>query len=399
MLKVELIKMMFVSLPMVLTPAFNMLFLVLVARTVDLTSYGNLSYALALISILVGFSDLGLRDYFLSKDGVAKKYSSGINLFVFSFFIFLCIFLLQYHVLEFEAQLLAILLLLLGEAFALGVLHKVIYYKYQSDNQLSKFSRYDSIFKLMPVVIKIAVLYKTKDIVFALALSSVISLVIYGGWLIRLRLLNTFGVRSVISDLNVLLRDYKSWSSYTISFLSFFLYFGADRLVVEYVLGIEQLAIYSASMAFMAVGQIFVGVLWSLYMPRLSRGEKLWSYKKFMLIVSALSILLVCAYNIFSIYLFPYVYPVDYQEGAAVLAVAALYFIFRFPNVVIEIYFIVDGKYNSFVKMRVLFGLTSLALSFTLLPVWGILGAALALVISEMLLTLSLLLGHRRQSC
>ena len=117
-----------------------------------------------------------------------------------------------------------------------------------------------------------------------------------------------------------------------------------------------------------------------------------------MLIVSALSILLVCAYTIFSIYLFPYVYPVDYQEGAAVLAVAALYFIFRFPNVVMEIYFIVDGKYNSFVKMRVLFGLTSLALSFTLLPVLGILGAALALVISEMLLTLSSLLWRRGQS-
>lgn len=399
LLKVELIKMMFVSLPMVLTPAFNMLFLVLVARTVDLTSYGNLSYALALISILVGFSDLGLRDYFLSKDGVAKKYSSGINLFVFSFFIFLCIFILQYHVLEFEEQLLAIFLLLLGEGFALGVLHKVIYYKYQSDNQLPKFSRYDSIFKVIPVAIKITVLYLTKDLFFAIVLSSVISLVIYGGWLLRLRLFNAFEIRSIISDLNVLLRDYKSWSIYTISFVSFFLYFGADRLVVEYVLGVEQLAIYSASMAFMAVGQIFVGVLWSLYMPRFSRGESLWTYNRFMLIVTVLSIPLVCSYVAFSIYLFPYVYPVDYQEGAAVLAVAALYFIFRFPNVVMEIYFIVDGKYNSFVKMRVLFGLTSLALSFTLLPVLGILGAALALVISEMLLTLILLLGHRRQSC
>lgn len=398
MLKVELIKMMFVSLPMVLTPAFNMLFLVLVARTVDLTSYGNLSYALALISILVGFSDLGLRDYFLSKDGVAKKYSSGINLFVFSFFIFLCIFLLQYHLLEFEAQLLAIFLLLLGEAFALGVLHKVIYYKYQSDNQLSKFSRYDSIFKVIPVVIKITALYQTKDLVFAIVLSSVISLAIYGGWLLRLRLFHAFEVRSVISDLKVLIRDFKSWGTYTVSFVSFFLYFGADRLVVEYVLGVEQLAIYSASMAFMAVGQIFVGVLWSLYMPRLSRGENLWSFKKFMLIVSALSIPIVCSYMVFSIYLFPYVYPVDYQEGAAVLAVAALYYFFRFPNVVMEIYFIVDGKYNSFVKMRVLFGLTSLALSFSLLPVLGILGAALALVISEMLLTLSSLLGRRRQS-
>lgn len=390
--------MMFVSLPMVLTPAFNMLFLVLVARTVDLTSYGNLSYALALISILVGFSDLGLRDYFLSKDGVAKKYSSGINLFVFSFFIFLCIFILQYHVLEFEEQLLAIFLLLLGEGFALGVLHKVIYYKYQSDNQLPKFSRYDSIFKVIPVAIKITVLYLTKDLFFAIVLSSVISLVIYGGWLLRLRLFNAFEIRSIISDLNVLLRDYKSWSIYTISFVSFFLYFGADRLVVEYVLGVEQLAIYSASMAFMAVGQIFVGVLWSLYMPRLSRGESLWTYNRFMLIVTVLSIPLVCSYVAFSIYLFPYVYPVDYQEGAAILAVSALYFIFRFPNVVMEIYFIIDGKYSSFVKMRVLFGFASLALSFSLLPVLGIMGAALALVISEMLLTISSLLGRRRQS-
>ncbi|MDG9758572.1 hypothetical protein N7365_10735 [Pseudomonas sediminis] len=399
MLKVELIKMMFVSLPMVLTPAFNVLFLVLVARTVNLTLYGNLSYGLALISILVGFSDLGLRDYFLSKDGITKKYSSGINLFVISVFVFLCILILQYYLLEFEGQLSIIFLILLGEAFALGVLHKVVYFKYQSDDQLPVFSKYDSIFKVIPAAVKISALYQTKDLVFALVLSSVISLAIYGGWLFRLRLFDAFQFRTVISDLKALFIEYKSWGFYTISFVSFFLYFGADRLVVEYVLGVEQLAIYSASMAFMSVGQIFVGVLWSLYMPRLSRGEKLWSYNRFMLVVTAFSIPLVFSYLIFSIYLFSYVYPVDYQEGGAVLAVSALYFIFRFPNVVMEIYFIVDGKYNAFVKMRILFGFISLALSFSLLPVLGILGAALALVISEMLLMLSSLLGRRRQSC
>lgn len=399
MLKKELAKMILVSLPMVLTPAFNMIFLIAVARIVDVSSYGNLAYVLALISILVGFSDLGLRDYFLSKDGLVNEYSRSINLLMFSVFVFLLIFIFQYFFLVSESGLRVVFLVLIGEAFALGVLHKVIYHKYQSNNDLAIFSKCDSVFKVLPITIKILILYKTKDLVVAIFIGSVSTLLIYLIWLVNLKVMKGVNLKTVFLDVYMLCQNWRRWGVYTISFVSFFLYFGADRLVVEQVLGVERLAIYSAAMAFMAIGQIFVGVLWSLYMPRLSRGESIWSYNRFMAISCGVGALLVCAYLIFSNYFFNYIYPSEYADGAAVLALGSIYFLFRFPNVVMEIYYIIDGKYQIFVKMRVLFGLASLALSFILLPIVGIIGAALALVMSEMLLMISSLLGRRRKSC
>ncbi len=363
-----------------------MLFLVIAAQSIDLISYGNLSYSLVFIAFLVGFGDLGLRDYFLSKDGNIKTYSGSFNLLFYSTITFALIAVIQLKFVSQAEQVFVIFFLLLGEAVALGVFHKVIYYKYQSENRLPKFSTCDIFFKSTPAALKVAVLLQTKDLYLSIGLSSLFIFIIYGMWLLKLKVFNSLDFRKSFYNFRALTTDVQSWGIYTISFFSFFLYFGADKLIVEYLLGVEQLAIYSASMSFMAAGQILASVLWSLYMPRLSRGESLWTYSKFILISIKMSAVLVFAYAVFAKYLFLHIYPNDYKEGALVLAVAAFYFIFRFPNVVIEIFYIVDGRYIVFVKLRALFGLVALALNFAFIPIFGIWWAALTLVISEMLL-------------
>lgn len=375
-----------------------MFFLIMVARVTSLSLYGSLSYALVLIAVLIGFSDLGLRDFFLSKEGLEKKYSKSIILLLCSSLVFIFIFLFQYLILEFNADLKKIYLLLIFEAFALGVFHKIIYYKYQSDNLLSIFSLYDFFIKMIPLAIKVILLYETKDLFLSISVAAILTFCLYFFWLCNLKIISFIDLGFYFFELKNVIRDIKCWGVYTISFVSFFLYFGADKLVVNYFLGIEQLAIYSAAMGFMAIGQIFVGVLWSLYMPRLSRGEIIFSYHKFIFIISSLSIVLVLVYYLFSTFFYHYIYPTEYQSGANVLKLASFYFIFRFPNVVMEIYYIVDGNYKFFVKMRVFCGFISLGISFVLLPFLGIIGAALSLVLSEMLLTIGSLLWRRRKS-
>ena len=168
---------------------------------------------------------------------------------------------------------------------------------------------------------------------------------------------------------------------------------------MQFVLDAEQLAVYSAAMAFMAIGQIAVGVLWSLYMPRLSRGEELWSYKKFIAILGFLGVLAFGAYQVVSYWAYEYIYPNAYQYGAYVLSLASLYFVFRFPNVVMEIFYIVDGRYAVFVKMRIILGVFAVVGCILLLPLVGIIGAALSLVAAELLLMVGSVLGRRRLSC
>jgi O-antigen/teichoic acid export membrane protein len=384
--------MMLVSLPMAVAPLLNMFFLVLAASRMDLTSFGNLSYCLVMYSFLVSFNDLGLRDYFLSKDGRQKEYSTSLNVFLVSAIFFVLIFAAQYYLIIEKLQVLIIFTLLSVEAFSVGVIQKSIYHKYQSKNQLTRYSKYEATFKVVLGATKISVLYFLNDLYLAIALSSMFSFIFYSIWVSSAQVFINFNMAKFVLDLRSILQDLPSWGFYTVSFLSFFLYFGADKLMVDYILGTEKLAIYSASMTFMAVGQMVVGVLWSLYMPRLSREENLWSFKDFMIVSLLLSICLVLVYAMFSMHLFKYFYPNSYSEGANVLLIASFYFIFRFPNVVLEIFYLIGGKYRIYVKIRVIFGMGSLVLSFILLPTLGIAGSALAMVISEGLLTLGLLM-------
>lgn len=394
--------MVLVTIPMVLNPVFNMLFMILVARELDVIEYGYLAYSIVLISLLVGFSDLGLRDFFLSRVGLNKNYAKTNVLLFLSSVVFIVILFFQYIFwISDNNELILIFSSLIAEGYALGVLHKVIYYKYQSSNMLPYFSKLDAFFKIVPILVKGIAFILTGKLVFSLFLGAIFWLVLYSIWLFRIENINilTVGAIDGFKKIKILCVDWREWSIFTISFISFFLYFGADKLIVQAVMGTEQLAVYSAAMAFMAIGQIVVGVLWSLYMPRLSRGENLWSFKFFILLLTGLGLLVFGGYQIFSYWIYSYIYPDTYAYGSYVLSLASVYFLFRFPNVVLEIFYIVDGNYPKFVKMRVLFGILAILLCYLLLPLIGIIGAALALVVAEFLLMIGSLLGRRKVSC
>lgn len=400
MIKKELNKVFFVALPMVLAPLLNMVFMILVARNVEVEYYGSFSYVLALIAILIGFSDLGLRDYLLSKDGLTKPYSNVSMLFLFSLLMFFIICVLEFFF-WIDANELAIFNILILEALGLGVFYKALYYNYQASNRLTYFSKVEIFIKVLPVLLKILLFIIFKDLLLSLFFGSVTTLFIYFIWLTTQAGLFFYieCIRVEVNNLKILIADWKSWSVFSVSFVSFFLYFGADKIVVNHVLGAGELAIYTASMSFMALGQIAVGVLWSLYMPRLSRGERLWGDKHFLFLLFFFGLLMIAFYQVFAWYLFGEFYPNEYAYGEVVLSIASLYFAFRFPNVVLEILYITDGVYLRFVKMRIFFGVLALVMCFLLLPTIGVIGASISLVMAEMFLTVGSILGRRRSLC
>ncbi len=133
----ELGKMAVVAVPMVLQPLLNFGFLILVARLAPLADYGALALAMVMLTMVVGFSDLGLRDFLLGKTGIDRGLSSGENLFLPAClgYLLLCGALLAY--LGFVAgtpQALWLFVALLPEAFALGVLNRCLFFHYQKRN-------------------------------------------------------------------------------------------------------------------------------------------------------------------------------------------------------------------------------------------------------------------------
>lgn len=95
----ELINVCSVALSMILPPALNFLFLIFVAHLTAINVYGELAICIALVSVLTGFSDLGLRDFLLSKKGLSQSYSNGNGLFLpYKLVLFLYCCLLSSHI-------------------------------------------------------------------------------------------------------------------------------------------------------------------------------------------------------------------------------------------------------------------------------------------------------------
>ena len=394
----ELINVCSVALSMILPPALNFLFLIFVAHLTAINVYGELAICIALVSVLTGFSDLGLRDFLLSKKGLSQSYSNGNGLFYpTNLFFFVLLFIIISYLLlgGRNNNIILIFIVYIPEAYAYGVLQKNIFFFYQKKNELVSFSKNDSLFKSLPFLLKLAVLYFSNDLILAIASGSLFSFFSYLFW---------FYLRCVRSEcffdraykpnviLYMVLSAWRLWLPFTISFFSFFLYFGFDRVLIEGLLGSSQLAIYSAAASFISIGQIVVNALWSLYMPKVSRGEDIFGQRKAIFLSIILGFSIFVSYQFFSFWLFGYFYPEKYEPSILILSIMSFFFLFRFPNVVLEIYWLAANKYNTFVRFRVICGSFNVFLSFLLTPLWGILVPAILLVVSEAFLLLLILM-------
>lgn len=393
----ELAKMVFVVVPMVLQPLLNFCFLLLVARASSLEVYGSLALSIVLVSVIVGFSDLGLRDYLLSKPAINAGLSSGENLFFPSSMVYLIFVLITVGYLQLiGGNDLGYYLLLasLPEAFAVGVLQKSLFFHYQKQDRLVSFSSLDALFRSMPFVLKIGLYWLTGDIVWSVLVGSLTAFIIYVIWFnfqCR-RIPGFFSSDAKLPDtLLLIVKRWRSWAPFTISFLSFFLYFGADRILIDAFLGAEPLAIFAAAYSFIALGQIIVTAFWSLFMPRISRGDDIFTKRGFLILAVAMSTVIFLGYQVFASYLFGYLYPEKYAEASIIMALMSGFFIFRLINVVYEMHWIAGDRYSTFVKMRVGCGLLSVTLNAFLIPVYGLLAPALIVVLAECVLLILIL--------
>lgn len=401
MLNGELGKMVFVVVPMVLQPVLTFLFLLLVARSSLIETYGSLALSIVMVSVITGFSDLGLRDYLLSKSAIAKGISHGDNLLFPSSLVYVVLSVSTLTYVWFIADTdLAFWLLAasLPEALALGVLQKSLFFDYQKHNSLVRFSSFDALHKSSPFVVKIVSYWFLRDVVLAVTLGAATALISYSAWFVmRCGRSQSFfsGETNALGSVMKMLSLWRAWLPFTISFFAFFLYFGCDRIIIEALLGAESLAVYAAAYSFIAIGQIVVTAFWSLYMPRISRGDEVFSQRHFLGLAVLLSLVMFAGYQLLATYLFELLYPDSFAEATLIIAIMSGFFIFRLINVVFEMHWVAKEKYDNFVKRRVMCGVLSVVLNLSLIPTGGLLVPAIVVVFCEFLLTLTILLKEK----
>jgi len=384
------------SMPFLLGPAISLGFTLLIVRRESPETFGAYSLAIALHAFIVGFSDAGLKNYLLSQKQVEPHIKSDqyflthITLF-FSLFLILCAHLfLSFDNYSETTRLIWTLVAI--ESISLAVLHKSLTFAAQARDTLPTFSRIDTYGKLLYGAIKISTYLYFSDLATSIATSSTFSLVFYFLILYRsLKLRPSAQPASFLADafksIASLYRKRALWTPFGLSFLAFYLYFTSNKIIISFQLGEEALAAFSVAHLFISLGEIPLAIIWAIYMPKICRAGENKNFIKSLWAMFIFSAGLVLAYAIFSLQLYPYIIPQKYNDSALLLVGMSLYFIFRYPNLVLEIELSAKQRYKQFTRIRISVAALALLTNILLLPIYGLWVTVACMVFSEAVVT------------
>lgn len=382
------------ALPFFLGPAISLLFSILVARRESPEIFGAYAVAIALYSFIVGFSDAGFKNFLLSRSEAVAEGGAG-HLYVVTSAIsaFLVLLFLLFLILGGYSDATVHLWTAVAlEAITLGVLYKGAMFQHQISDELSAFSVSDIFGKLTYGAIKIFSYLIWNNLLFSILISGFFLFLFYTTLTYQ-----TFGKRSVFfrildtskhfEAIRFFMRKWRGWGPFALSFLAFYLYFTSNRLIISFLLGEQVVAVFSAAYLLISLGEIPISVIWALYLPKARTSNYSERVNFFLLLMLSFAAALVCFYAILAAYIFKLIFPTSYAESPKLLFGMSFYFLFRYPNLVYEIFFAAGNKYIVFTRLRLLSAFLGVLMNILLIPIYGVWTAVLCMVLCEALIT------------
>ncbi|MFI8747747.1 hypothetical protein ACIGKL_21650 [Pseudomonas sp. NPDC077186] len=360
------------------------------ARKESPETFGAYAVTIALYSFVVGISDAGFKNFLLSRPGVVAgsgdlyAVTSSLSiLFISAFFLLLTLG-------GYSNVTVHLWMAITLEVLALSVLHKGVMFEYQLSDKLSVFSIFDIWGRLVYGGIKILSYLFWGDVLLSIFVSASILFLFYMALIYR-----TFGQKGLralsasryLESMRLFFREWRGWMPFALAFLAFYLHFTSNRLIVSFLLGEEALAVFAAAYLLISLGEIPVSVIWALYLPKVSSGGYEKNIHLYLLLMSVFSVFLVICYGFFSLYIFDSVFPESYSGASSFMLGMSIYFLFRYPNLVFEIFFAAEKKYLFFTKFRLFSAVLGVLVNALLIPIYGIWVAVTCVVLCEALIT------------
>lgn len=369
-----------------ITPLASFAFIYISSFYLSVEDFGLYSAAMAYVALLVGLTDLGLKDYLLSADGRKNLAIKPAEYAALIITLLGPLFFLSLWIIGSGSALL--LKALFFEIIAFSIFSKALQLKYQFADRLSEFSSRDAMCKIISSSTKILVFCFTKSLLSAVVAAGLILFLAYGAWFIHeIGAPKMEKISAIVSDV---FSGFKGWIFYTASFFSFFLYAGADRLIVAYSMSPKDLGIYSFAVGLLVAGNVIVSAVWSIYMPKVSKSVTAVNKDKLIILCWVLGAIIFFAYQILCGPVFGWIFPEKYSSSAVFLSALSVFFVFRVPNVGNEIYWVAAGQYKTFAVFRLMVGLLALVMSIALIEHIGLYAPVISLIASEAFLMLLL---------
>lgn len=386
---------------------------VLLARVLGVEQFGSFSSALAIVTLLAPLAGFGLGSFWLSLYGqegwqAQRWLPSSIRLLCSSTALVIGILLLWAILGPHDSLtrwLLTILVLHLLSQVALELIHA----KYQLEGR----SRWLAAWQTLPhllrfLLVVILILLSGSSYIqveqVALSFALVALLVVFSGiYQVRLMLKNQLqltghgGVAATVPQNNLSKSSvkqlvFRAWP-FGLAGILYLIYFQSDIILIRYLIDESAAGIYNVAFVIMAAIYLFPGVIFQKFLlPKLHRWanyDAAQLYRVFklgnmiMLLLGTLAMLLLW---LLSPLFLPWLFGQAYQEAVTLLIILAIAAPFRFFASSTGAVLTTRGHMSTKVKLMGAIAALNILLNLYLIPIYGVTGAAVATVISDIAL-------------
>ena len=361
---------------------------VLTARYMGVENFGLYSYLLAIFSIFIVLSNLGLNGIVVKELVLREKHEEilGSALFLQRLASFIITLGLLFWAVNYNSENKDFLLLFLLMLPTLLIQSSNIY-KYWFEYQVkSKFSVIaQNISLVCGLLLKLLVIILNMDYRYLVAITILEQVILVGIVVYFFKIQTNFKLKINKSTCLDLLS--KSWPL-AISGLAFILYIRVDQIMIGEILGVSQVGIFSVAIKFIEVSFFIPIVLMSTFTPLLValREKSIQDYNLKMQtlydIVSVLGFFIIGFLLVFGDLFIKYTFGLDYLDAILQLKIYSIVCLFYFLNSVSGRWYINEGLQKVALFRNILGLVLAITLNFLLIPIYGLTGASISTVIS-----------------
>ena len=361
----------------------------LIPRYLGVEGYGQLNFVLSIIGIFAIFGDLGtntliFRDVSKNKKLLNKYFN---NLFLSKMFFLVVVAILMFFLSLFlNKPLIVKQLMFLGIFYFIFSFGGSAIYYYFSSIQLFKFQAYsDTLSKFLYTVLALIVIY------FNLGLLGIFASQVIAFFIVFLFLF--FSIKKYIKfniKLNIPFFLSKLKYSWPFALNIFFttIFFNFDKIFISLIQNDYQLGLYAVGVTFVGFLLTFMSVFASIFFNLFSKysGNKnkiTLFFNKYLQVSLIISLPIFFAGILLSKQIISLVFGVEYVAGSIALSIMLFFFFIISINSVFNNYFLTNHLERYALKIRGIATGINVILNLIIIPFYGIIGAAITTVISE----------------
>jgi len=376
-----------------------------IPRYLGVEGYGQLNFALSFVSLFAVIFDVGtgiliFRDVSRKKALLSKYFN---NFFYFKIYLYVLFLVVIILINLFLPKLLIVKILII--LFAINLVIQSIYgylVVYLNSFELMKFASIkDVLFKLLIVIFLILVVFLNLKIV-GVALAYILSSVIVLFYIIyifkkifknKIKFKPTFNKRFLISKLKL---------SYPFALTTIFgvVYFNFDKFMISFMLNDYQVGLYSTGYTFYGFLIGATALFSTVFFPILSRNYKNIRFKSILDKYSRIIIVLALPMVFGVIYLakdiIRLIFGKDFVVGFIAFQIIIIFFLINAVNQIFNNILTMHNLQKYIFKLFLIAAVVNVVLNFIAIPLFGIIGAAITTVLSELIIFVGMYLKVSR---